>query len=39
VLEEYAVLDPGCIKAFSRLGHKETCFGWEEPLMRLVGKK
>jgi hypothetical protein len=39
VLEEYAALDPDCIKVFSRLEHKETCFGWEEPLMRLVGKK
>lgn len=39
VLEEYVTLDPDCIKVFSRLEHKKTCFGWEEPLMRLVGKK
>lgn len=39
VLEAYAALDPDCIETFSRLEHKETSFGWEEPLMRLVGKK
>jgi hypothetical protein len=39
VLEEYATLDPDCITVFRRLEHKETSFGWEEPLMRLVDKK
>jgi len=39
VLEEYAALDPDCINVFSRLESEDTCFGWEEPLTRLVGKK
>lgn len=36
VLEEYVKLDPTCIKAYNQLQNKETCFGWEEPLLRLV---
>ena len=36
MLEEYAKLDPSCVKAFNELKNKETCFGWEEPLLRLV---
>lgn len=36
VLREYAKLDPACIKAFRELKDKETCFGWEEPLLELV---
>ena len=36
MLEEYAKLDPNCVKAFDELKNKETCFGWEEPLLRLV---
>lgn len=34
VLEEYAKLDQNCAKAFEALKDKETCFGWEEPLLR-----
>lgn len=33
VLKEYARLDPACRKAFEILREKETCFGWEEPLL------
>lgn len=35
-LKEYAKLDAECIKAFQELKGKETCFGWEEPLLELV---
>lgn len=38
VLEDYAKLDPGCIKTFTKLKDKETCFGWEESLLELVNK-
>lgn len=36
VLKEYARIDPSCAKAFNELKGKETCFGWEEPLAKLV---
>ena len=36
VLKEYAKLDPTCIKSFHALKDKETCFGWEEELVRLI---
>lgn len=36
VLKDYAKLDPECIKAFIKLTGKETCFGWEEPLLELT---
>jgi len=36
VLKEYTKLDPSCAKAFSELKGKETCFGWEEPLLKLI---
>ena len=32
-LKEYAKLDLSCAKAFKELKDKETCFGWEEPLL------
>ncbi len=36
ILEEYAQIDIVCIKAFkSLIGIGTTCFGWEEPLVRL----
>lgn len=34
-LKEYAKLDPECMNAFAELADKETCFGWEEPLVKL----
>lgn len=34
VLEEYAKLDSACLKTFGALANRETCFGWEEPLVR-----
>jgi len=36
MLQEYAKLDPSCTKAFGELKGKETCFGWEEPLLELI---
>jgi hypothetical protein len=35
VLKEYARLDPSCIEAFKNLAGKETCFGWEAPLVEM----
>lgn len=39
VLEQYAKLDPDCIRALTQLKGKETCFYWEEPLLILVDTK
>jgi hypothetical protein len=36
VLEQFALLDHDCIKIFVKLAGLQTCFGWEEPLVRLV---
>ena len=36
MLEEYTRVDPTCIDAFEPLVGKETCFGWEEPLVRIL---
>lgn len=36
MLKEYAKLDPACAKAFNELKGRETCFGWEEPLLELL---
>lgn len=38
VLEEYAKLNPACILAFEKLEGRETCFEWEEPLLKLLKK-
>lgn len=35
VLQEYAKLDTNCVRAFKSLEGKETCFGWEEPLLKI----
>ncbi len=36
MLQEFAKLDKRCIKSFEKLCGKETCFGWETPLVRIV---
>jgi hypothetical protein len=36
VLQEYAKLNPSCIKAFKNLCGRSTCFGWEEPLLEFI---
>jgi hypothetical protein len=35
MLEEYVKLDPACATAFNKLRGKETCLGWERPLLEL----
>jgi len=35
MLTEYARLDHNCLKAFTKLKNQSTCFGWEEPLLKL----
>lgn len=35
VLKEYAKADPRCIKAFKKLCEQETCFEWEDLLVRI----
>ncbi len=39
MLQEYAKLDPACIKAFGKLCSQSTCFGWEEPLVRIFDEQ
>lgn len=36
VLEEYAKIDKNCITAFDKLIGIESCFGWEESLVKLI---
>lgn len=38
MLMQYAELDSDCRKAFHKLENRETCFGWEEPLVRLANQ-
>ena len=39
MLEEFARIDPASIKAFESLVGKETCFDWEEPLIRILDER
>jgi len=36
VLQEYAKLDSGCFRTFAKLENRETCFGWEQPLLKIT---
>ena len=36
LLIEYAKANPECVKEFESLKGKETCFGWEEPLLKFL---
>jgi len=36
LLQEYAKLDQKCVTAFKKLRDKKTCFGWEEPLVKII---
>lgn len=38
MLEQYAKTDPLCTQAFSALVGHETCFQWEEPLLKIIKK-
>lgn len=33
VLKEYAKIETECVKSFTLLKNRKTCFGWEEPLL------
>jgi len=35
MLKEYVKFDSSCIKAFKKLCGQSTCFGWEEPLVKI----
>ena len=39
LLEEFARIDPSCIDAFKPLCGKEYCFGWGEPLVRILDER
>lgn len=39
MLIEFAQIDKECIKVFESLANRETCFGWEEPLVRILDEK
>lgn len=39
MLQEYAKLDSKCIKAFKKLCGQETCFEWEEPLVKIFDEQ
>lgn len=39
MLQEYVKLDPKCIKAFKKLCGQETCFGWQEPLVKIFDEQ
>jgi len=39
LLQEYAKLDARCIKAFKKLCGQSTCFGWEEPLVKMFDER
>jgi len=39
MLKDFAQMDHACIDAFESLCGKETCFGWEEPLVRIFDER
>lgn len=39
MLQEYAQLDLKCVKAFEKLCGQETCFGWEESLVKIFDEQ
>ena len=38
VLKEFSRLDPSCVDTFHTLKDRETCFGWEAPLVELINR-
>jgi len=36
LLGQFAKVEPSCIKTFKILLDKKTCFGWEEPLVKII---
>jgi hypothetical protein len=39
LLQEYVELDQKCIKSFKNLCDKKTCFGWQEPLVKIFDEQ
>ncbi len=39
LLQEFAELCPSCINVFEKLCGRSTCFGWEEPLVKLFDEQ
>ena len=39
VLKEYVELDSSCVVPFKKLIGRETCFGWEESLLKIIDKQ
>lgn len=39
MLKEYVKLDSFCIKAFKKLCEQSTCFGWEDPLVKIFDEQ
>lgn len=39
MLKDFTQMDPACIDAFESLCGKQTCFGWEEPLVRILDER
>ena len=39
ILRDFAQMDPACIDAFEPLCGKQTCFGWEESLVRILDER
>ncbi len=39
ILIEYAQIDPAYIETFELLAGKQTCFGWEELLVRILDER
>jgi hypothetical protein len=39
VLQEYTKLEPNCVNAFETLKGRETCFGWEESLLKILSER
>ena len=39
MLQEYAKLNPTCINSFEKLCGRSTCFGWEEPLVKIFDEQ
>lgn len=39
MLKQYANLDTSCIQIFRKLCGQSTCFGWEEPLVRIFDEQ
>lgn len=39
ILKEYSKLDQKCVKAFEEFCGQETCFGWEESLVKIFDEQ